>query len=83
MQYRLDKYGNKISALGFGCMRFTQSGGKIDLDKAEKEIMAAYNAGVNYYDTAYIYNGSEVALGEILARNNIRQKVNIATKLPH
>ena len=83
MQYRLDKYGNKISALGFGCMRFTQSGGRIDLDKAEKEIMAAYNAGVNYYDTAYIYNGSEVALGEILARNNIRQKVNIATKLPH
>ena len=83
MQYRLDKYGNKISALGFGCMRFTQSGGKIDLDKAEKEIMAAYNAGVNYYDTAYIYNGSEVALGEILARNNIRKKVNIATKLPH
>ncbi len=83
MQYRLDKYGNKISALGFGCMRFTQSGGRIDLDKAEKEIMAAYNAGVNYYDTAYIYNGSEVALGEILARNNIRKKVNIATKLPH
>ncbi|MBR1572455.1 MAG: aldo/keto reductase [Lachnospiraceae bacterium] len=83
MQYRLDRYGNKISALGFGCMRFTQTAGRIDLDKAEKEIMAAYNAGVNYYDTAYIYNGSEVALGEILARNNIRQNVNIATKLPH
>ena len=82
MKYRVDKYGNKISVLGFGCMRFLQKGGKIILDKAEKEIMAAYEAGVNYYDTAYIYPGSEATLGEILERNNIRDKVNIATKLP-
>lgn len=83
MNYRIDKYGNKLSILGYGCMRFTQSGGKIDLDKAEKEIMEAYNAGVNYYDTAYVYGGSEDALGRILEKNGIRDKVNIATKLPH
>lgn len=83
MKYRNDKYGNKISILGYGCMRFTQKAGKIDLDKAEKQIMTAYNAGVNYYDTAYIYPGNEVALGEILYKNNIREKINIATKLPH
>ena len=83
MQYRSDRYGNKISALGYGCMRFTQSGGKVDAAKAEKEIMEAYRGGVNYFDTAYIYPGSEAALGEILARNGIRQQVNIATKLPH
>ncbi len=83
MNYRKDKYGNDISILGYGCMRFTQTAGKIDLDKAEKEIMTAYQAGVNYYDTAYIYPGSEVALGKILAKNKIRDKVNIATKLPH
>lgn len=82
MQYRKDKYGNDLSALGYGCMRFTKKGGNIDIDKAEKEIMAAYNAGVNYYDTAYIYSGSEAALGEILERNSIREKINIATKLP-
>lgn len=82
MKYRTDKYGNKISILGYGCMRFTQKAGKIDLEKAEKEIMTAYEAGVNYYDTAYIYPGSETALGEILQKNNIRDKVNIATKLP-
>ena len=50
--------------------------------KTEKEIMAAYNAGVNYYDTAYIYPGSEAALGEILEKNGIRKEVKIATKLP-
>ena len=82
MKYRNDKYGNKISVLGYGCMRFTQKAGKIDFEKAEKEIMTAYNAGVNYYDTAYIYPGSETLLGEILDRNQIRDKVNIATKLP-
>ena len=82
MQYRKDKYGNDISVLGYGCMRFTKKGNSIDLDKAEKEIMAAFNAGVNYYDTAYIYPGSEVALGEIVARNGIREKIKIATKLP-
>lgn len=83
MQYRKDKYGNDISALGFGCMRFPQSGGRIDMAATEKQIMAAYNAGVNYYDTAYVYPGSEAALGEILEKNHIRDKVNIATKLPH
>ena len=83
MQYRKDKYGNLISVLGYGCMRFTQRAGRIDLDKAEREVMAAIDAGVNYLDTAYIYSGSEAAVGEILARNHARDRVNIATKLPH
>lgn len=83
MQYRNDRYGNPISILGYGCMRFAQSAGRVDVDKAAKEIMEAYRAGVNYFDTAYVYPGSEAALGEILHRNGIREKVNIATKLPH
>lgn len=82
MLYRNNKYGQPISILGYGCMRFTTKGGSIDIDKAEKEIMAAYEAGVNYYDTAYVYPGSEATLGVILERNNIREKINIATKLP-
>lgn len=83
MNYRLDKYGNQISILGYGCMRFTQTLGKIDIAKAEKEIMTAFRAGVNYYDTAYVYLGSEAALGEIFEKNEIRDQVYIATKLPH
>ncbi len=82
MQYRKDKNGNDLSMLGYGCMRFTKKGSSIDIEKAEKEIMAAFKAGVNYYDTAYIYPGSEAALGEIVERNGIRDKINIATKLP-
>ena len=37
MKYRKDKYGNDISVLGFGCMRFTKKGTGIDLDKMDKE----------------------------------------------
>ena len=83
MKYRKDRYGNEISALGFGCMRFQRSGGSIDMAEAEREIMAAIDAGVNYFDTAYIYPGSETAIGEIFAKNNVREKIYIATKLPH
>ena len=83
MNYRTDKYGNQLSILGFGCMRFPQKMGRIDMEETEREIMTAYQAGVNYYDTAYIYPGSEAALGEIFEKNNIREKVYIATKLPH
>ena len=82
MQYRKDRRGNALSILGYGCMRFTKKGAGLDIDKAERELMAAYRAGVNYFDTAYIYPGSESALGEIFARNAMREKVNIATKLP-
>ena len=33
MQYRKDKYGNDISILGYGCMRFTRKGKNIDFEK--------------------------------------------------
>ena len=83
MQYRKDKYGNDLSILGFGCMRFQQKLGRIDFEKAEKQIMLAIDGGVNYFDTAYIYPGSEALLGEVLEKNHARDKVYIATKLPH
>ncbi len=82
MQYRNDKYGKPVSILGYGCMRFSKKGNSIDIDKAEAEVMSAIRQGVNYLDTAYIYPGSEAAVGEILERNHCRDKVAIATKLP-
>ena len=83
INYRPDKYGNQLSVLGFGCMRFPTKAGRIDMAETEREILTAFHGGVNYYDTAYIYPGSEAALGEILERNGIRDQVYIATKLPH
>jgi len=82
MKYRNDKNNTAISQLGYGCMRFSKNGNKVDMDKTEKEIMAAIDMGINYYDTAYIYPGIEEALGTILEKNKARDKVYIATKLP-
>ena len=83
MQYRTMRDGTKVSVLGYGCMRFTSVNGKIDLPKAEREVMKAIRYGINYFDTAYIYPGSEDALGRIFERNHCREKIHIADKLPY
>jgi predicted aldo/keto reductase-like oxidoreductase len=84
MQYRIDpKTGNKLSILGFGCMRFPRSrGGRIDIARSEAMVIDAVCRGINYFDTAYIYPGNEEAVGHILAKNNLRKKIYLATKLP-
>ncbi|MBQ9196936.1 MAG: aldo/keto reductase [Clostridia bacterium] len=83
MQYRTDlQSGNRLSALGFGCMRFTKRGAAIDQEKANREMKLALDAGVNYFDTAYIYPGSEVCLGNFIKTYNCRDQLFIATKLP-
>ena len=59
MEYREDRKGQRLSILGYGCMRFTKNGSAVDLDKAEQELMYAIRHGVNYRDTAYVYAGNE------------------------
>lgn len=83
MQYRRDRHGSELSILGFGCMRFQRRRGSIDFEEAEREICSAIGQGVNYFDTAYIYPGSEELLGAVLEKNRCRDQVFIATKLPH
>jgi predicted aldo/keto reductase-like oxidoreductase len=83
MRYRTDiKTGNSISALGYGCMRFPKIPGAAGMRKIEELIVRSVNGGVNYFDTAFIYPGSEDALGAVLEKNGLRKKVFIATKLP-
>ncbi len=82
MKYRLDRKGNEISQLGFGCMRFRRKGNSIDYEAAKEQILMAIEKGINYFDTAYIYPGSEECLGRILEETGNRKKVNVATKLP-
>jgi predicted aldo/keto reductase-like oxidoreductase len=73
----------KISALGFGCMRLPKDAdGKIDFAESEKLIDYALSRGVNYFDTAYVYNDgdSERFCGYALSKYD-RKSYNIATKL--
>ena len=64
-------------------MRFPRKGTGIDFKETEREIVTAVENGINYFDTAYVYGSSEAVLGEILQKNSLREKVYIATKLPH
>jgi uncharacterized protein len=89
MLYRkMEKTGDELSVLGFGCMRLPQKSGtpgegKIDEKRATAQIRYAIDQGVNYIDTAMPYHrgASEPFLGRIL-RDGYREKVRLATKLP-
>jgi predicted aldo/keto reductase-like oxidoreductase len=80
--------GREISLLGFGLMRLPLRSDEpdkskdIDYDTAEAMVDRALEAGVNYFDTAWIYHEgqSEVFAGAALNRHP-REKFNLATKL--
>ena len=86
MLYRtVPKTGDRLSILGFGCMRLpTSRAGGVDEERAIRQIRYAIDSGVNYLDTAPIYHlgKSEQVLGKALL-DGYREKVRIATKLPH
>lgn len=84
MQYRkVGKNGQELSLLGFGCMRFPRKLGAIDQQQVDKLLQYALDQGINYFDTAYIYPGSEEALGKFIAKSGKRAQMLIATKMPH
>ena len=77
--------GEKLSRLGFGCMRFAsdQSTGEIDQAKVDAMFDLAIANGINYFDTAYPYlNGkSEGAMAKALSRYH-RDSYYVADKFP-
>jgi len=83
MQYRIvPKNGDKLSVLGFGCMRLPMKEQVVDEERAIKQIRLAIENGVNYVDSAppYHMGKSEKVLGKALL-DGYRNKVKIATKL--
>jgi len=78
------KTGDRLFILGFGCMRFPTKKRGIDEERTIQQIRHAIDSGVNYFDTApaYHFGKSEQILGKALLRG-YREKVRIATKLPH
>lgn len=84
MKYRTDPHSSaKLSILGLGCMRFPGAPAHIDESKTEQLILQAVASGINYFDTAYLYPGSEEMLGKLVQRHGLRDRIYIATKLPH
>jgi len=81
------KNGDKISLLGYGCMRWPMVKGPdgrdhVDQEAVNKMVDYAIANGVNYFDTspAYLQGQSEAAAGEALCRHP-RSSYFLATKL--
>ncbi|MCR4740082.1 MAG: aldo/keto reductase [Lachnospiraceae bacterium] len=70
--------------LGFGLMRLPEKNGVIDHDHVCRMVDKYMKAGMNYFDTAYVYHGgrSEVAAREALVKRYPRDSFMLATKLP-
>jgi predicted aldo/keto reductase-like oxidoreductase len=84
MLYRtMPKNGDRLSILGFGCMRLPVKDNRIDEPRAARQIRHAIDCGVNYVDTAWPYHTGEGEpfVGRALA-GGYREKVRLATKLP-
>lgn len=74
--------------LGFGLMRLPKvedaSGERIDLGQVERMVDAFLDAGLTYFDTAYVYHDgqSERVAREALVERHPREAFTLATKLP-
>ena len=75
---------SKMPKLGFGLMRLPQKDNEIDIQQVCRMADAYLEAGMNYFDTAYVYHGgnSEKAVKEALAKRHPRDSYMVATKLP-
>ena len=88
MTYRTSPKGEKVSLLGYGCMRWPtipapeKGGNIIDQDAVNRLVDYAIAHGVNYFDTSpvYVQGWSEKSTGIALKRHP-REKLIIATKL--
>ena len=77
-------FGEATPKLGFGLMRLPkEASGKIDIEQTKKMVDLFMRAGLNYFDTAYVYDSgdSERAAKEALVDRYPRESFTLATKL--
>ena len=79
MRFRqLGRSGLRVSEVGLGCNNF---GGRLEFEPSKEVILAAFESGINLFDTADIYGGngaSEEIMGEVI--KPFRHEVVLATK---
>ena len=80
----MEKYfGENVPKLGFGLMRLPKRGGRIDIEQTKQMVDLFMEAGLTYFDTAYVYDGgdSERAAKAALVDRYPRESYTLATKL--
>lgn len=75
---------NAMPKLGFGLMRLPEKDGNVKLEEVCQMVDAYMEAGLNYFDTAYVYHGgkSESVAKEAVVKRYPRESFYLATKLP-
>ena len=77
-------FGENTPKLGFGLMRLPRVAGKeneIDIEQTSKMVDMFIEAGLTYFDTAFVYEGSEEATRKALVERYPRDAYTLATKL--
>lgn len=67
--------------LGFGLMRLPSANGKIDLAQVSRMADRFLEQDFTYFDTAFVYAGSEEAFREAVVKRHSRDRYTIATKM--
>ncbi len=70
-----------MKKLGFGLMRLPKNGDEIDIPQVCEMVDKYIESGFEYFDTAYVYPGSEVAFGKAVASRYPRSRFSVASKM--
>ncbi len=73
-------FDKEIKKFGFGLMRLPKIDGAIDVEQMKDMVDAFMAAGFTYFDTAWVYNGSEEAARKALVERYPRESYQLATK---
>lgn len=76
-----DYFGKEVPKLGFGLMRLPKKGLHTDIEQVKNMVDLFMEAGFTYFDTAYVYLGSEAAIKKALVDRYPRESFTLATKL--
>ena len=74
-------FGKETPKLGFGLMRLPKKLTGIDVEQFKEMTDLFLEAGFTYFDTAYVYLGSEAAVRKALVERHPRESFTLATKL--
>ena len=76
-----DYFGKETPKLGFGLMRLPHKGLLTDIEQVKTMVDLFLEAGFTYFDTAFVYLGSEAATKKALVDRYPRERYTLATKI--
>ena len=76
-----DYFGQDVPKLGFGLMRLPHKGLHTDVEQVKTMVDLFLDAGFTYFDTAFVYPGSEAAIKKALVDRYPRDSYTLCTKI--